>query len=69
MNRDRQKRWDVENLCTASTKLREEEYAALRRACDAAHTTVYAQVKRLLRQWMSAAETASAADAERFGAR
>lgn len=65
MERERQARWDAENLHTASTKLMPGEYRILRDACDARGITVYALVKRLLRGWLMdyARDNPAAADA------
>lgn len=52
MERERQARWDLKNLKTASTKMLPGEYRALQRACDIEGITVYALIKRLLRSWM-----------------
>ena len=52
MNRERQKRWDVENLCTVSTKFMPGEYRMLRRACERQDVSMYALVKKLLHAWL-----------------
>ena len=53
MNRERQKRWDVENLRSVSTKFNPDEYRVLRRACDYQGITMYALVRQLLRTWLA----------------
>lgn len=52
MERERQKRWDRENLCTVSSKLLPGEYRVFRMACDAAGVTMYALIRRLVKDWL-----------------
>ena len=52
MAREHQKRWDKENLATVSCKVRLPEYRTIRAACDAQGVTLYALVRRLVREWM-----------------
>ena len=52
LSRDRQKRWDAEHLGTVSCKLPLSKYQALRRACDAQGTSLYALVRRLVLEWL-----------------
>ena len=52
MNRERQKRWDLENLYSIGTKLTPRQYRMLRRACDIQGISMYALVKRLLFDWL-----------------
>lgn len=52
MDRDRQAKWDGENMATVSTKLRRREYLELRAECVARGTTPYALLKNLARLWM-----------------
>ena len=56
MDRDRQAKWDGENMATVSTKLRRREYMKLRALCVAYHTTPYAVLQHLVTAWMMAAE-------------
>ena len=53
-NRDRQARWDLENLVTESTKFTRDEDAELRRLCKDAGITRHQLIKRLLREWVKA---------------
>jgi len=53
VERERQKRWDRQNMYTVSTALREGEYWRLHEMCRARRVTAYALIKRLLRDWMS----------------
>ena len=55
MERDRQAKWDGENMATVSTKLRRREYMKLRALCVAYHTTPYAVLQHLVTAWMMAA--------------
>ena len=50
--REKQARWDLENLRTVSTKMIPGEYRILRNMCAAQGTTVYSLVRQLLRLWM-----------------
>lgn len=52
MERERQKRWDRENLCSISSKLLPGEYRTFRLACDAAGVTMYALIRRLVKDWL-----------------
>lgn len=52
MDRQRQARWDLENLCSVGTKLLPGQYRILRRACDVEGVSVYALIKRLLFDWL-----------------
>lgn len=52
MDRDRQAKWDGENMATVSTKLRRREYLELRAECVARGTTPYALLRRMIRTWM-----------------
>ena len=52
MDRERQARWDLENLRTASTKMTPGEYRQLQRACDIEGITIYALIRQLLRSWL-----------------
>lgn len=52
MERERQQRWDRENLYTASTKLLQPQYDLLRRACEAEGVTVYGLLRSLIGQWL-----------------
>ena len=52
MERERQKRWDRENLCTISSKMLPREYRTFRLACDAAGVTMYTLIRRLVRDWL-----------------
>ena len=54
MERDRQAKWDGENMATVSTKMRRREYMELRTMCVAQGTTPYALLQRMLRSWMVA---------------
>ena len=56
MDRERQAKWDGENMATVSTKLRRREYMKLRALCVAYHTTPYAVLQHLVTAWMMAAE-------------
>lgn len=53
-NRDRQARWDLENLITESTKFTRDEDAELRRLCKEAGITRHQLIKCLLREWVKA---------------
>ena len=50
--RERQKRWDAENLRTVSTKMIKEERAILCSLCEREKVSVYELLRRLVRQWM-----------------
>ena len=52
MERDRQAKWDGENMATVSTKMRRREYLELRAMCVARGTTPYALLRQLIRSWM-----------------
>lgn len=52
MNRERQARWDRENLYSVGTKLLPGQYRMVRRACEIEGVSMYALVKRLLVAWM-----------------
>ena len=52
LGRERQKRWDRENLATIACKVRMPEYRAFRCACAEDNVTMYALVRRLVREWM-----------------
>ena len=54
VERDRQAKWDGENMATVSTKMRRREYLELRAMCVARGTTPYALLQRMLRSWMVA---------------
>lgn len=56
VERDRQAKWDGENMATVSTKMRRREYLELRALCVAYHTTPYAVLQHLVTAWMMAAE-------------
>ena len=56
VERERQAKWDGENMATVSTKLRRREYLELRALCVAYHTTPYAVLQHLVTAWMMAAE-------------
>ena len=56
MDRERQAKWDGENMATASTKLRRRAYLNLRALCVASHTTPSAVLPHLVTAWMMAAE-------------
>ena len=56
VDRERQAKWDGENMATVSTKLRRREYMELRALCVAYHTTPYAVLQHLVTAWMMAAE-------------
>ena len=56
VDRERQAKWDGENMATVSTKLRRREYLKLRALCVAYHTTPYAVLQHLVTAWMMAAE-------------
>lgn len=53
-NRDRQARWDLENLITESTKFTRDEDAELRQLCKEAGITRHQLIKCLLREWVKA---------------
>ena len=55
MERERQARWDYENMCTAATKLRSEKYFLLRALCVLQDITVYELIKNLLEDWIEQA--------------
>ena len=52
MDRDRQAKWDGENMATVSTKMRRREYLELRAMCVARGTTPYALLRQLIRKWI-----------------
>ena len=52
MNRERQARWDLENLWSVGTKLLPGQYRMLRRACEIEGVSMYALVKRLVLDWL-----------------
>ena len=52
MERDRQAKWDGENMATVSTKMLRGEYMQLRAMCLAQGTTPYALLRLLIRTWM-----------------
>ena len=47
-------RWDRRHLVTMTTKLRRREAQELRLFCEAANTTPYALMRKLLREWSEA---------------
>ena len=53
-NRDRQARWDLDNLITESTKFTRDEDAELRKICKVAGITRHQLIKCLLREWVAA---------------
>lgn len=52
MDRERQAKWDGENMATVSTKMRRREYLELRAMCVARGTTPYALLQSMIRSWM-----------------
>lgn len=52
--RRRQERWDESNICTASCRLRKEEYEALKEECRRQGTTVYGLIRYMLEVYMGA---------------
>lgn len=52
MERERQKRWDLENLYSVGTKLLPGQYRLVRRACEIDGISMYALVKGLLLSWL-----------------
>lgn len=50
--RERQARWDLEHLRTASTKMVPEEYRLFRALCAARKTTAYIVLRTMARRWM-----------------
>lgn len=50
--RERQARWDLEHLRTASTKMIPEEYRMFRALCAARKTTAYTVLRTMARRWM-----------------
>ncbi len=52
MERERQARWDLENLWSVGTKLLPGQYRMVRRACDIEGVSMYALVKGLLMDWL-----------------
>ena len=52
MERERQKRWDRENLCSISSKLLPGQYRTFRLACEVEGVTMYALVRRLVQDWL-----------------
>lgn len=52
MERERQARWDLENLWSVGTKLTPKQYKILRRACDIEGVSIYALIKQLLFSWL-----------------
>ena len=54
MERDRQAKWDGENMATVSTKMRRREYLQPKAMCVARGTTPYALLQSMIRSWMVA---------------
>ena len=59
VERERQARWDKENICSASTRLPPETYENFRLLCALQGTTAYAVIKRLILAWMAEIVTAA----------
>lgn len=52
VERQRQARWDLENLWSVGTKLTPGQYRMVQRACNIDGVSMYALVKRLLIEWL-----------------
>lgn len=52
MKRDRQAKWDRENLATISTKLPRKEWIEFKEECWIMGETPYGILRRIVRNWM-----------------
>jgi len=59
MKRERQARWDMNHLRTASTKLTVGEYCRLQVACEAEGMTVYTLLQKMLKEYLQDHEHAA----------
>lgn len=55
-SRDRQARWDAQEMRTATTKVRREVYEEFQRLCEERGKTPYAVLRVLLLAWMRQAQ-------------
>lgn len=52
MKRDRQARWDADNLRTVGTKMTVHEYEHFREKCMRERTSMYGLLRRMIAQWV-----------------
>ena len=52
MERERQRRWDLDNLRSVGTKMTNGQYLMVRKACEIDEISVYALTKKLLFAWL-----------------
>lgn len=52
VQRERQKRWDVDNLRTVGTKMTVHEYERFREKCMRERVSMYGLLRRMIAQWV-----------------